>query len=112
MCSKRELNEITKAVRGMYDVQYRDALKEVLLYGSYARGDHTDSSDIDIAGIVDGERSDLQKKLKRIWDETARLGYQHNVIISPVVIPLDEFEKYQDILPFYRNIKQEGIRVE
>lgn len=111
MCSKKNLNTITKTVRQLYYEQYKSALRDVILYGSYARGDHTDYSDIDIAGIVEGERSDLQRKLKNIWNQTAQLGYQYNVIISPVVIPRDEFEEYENVLPYYQNIKREGIHV-
>lgn len=51
------------------------------LYGSYARGDYDDESDIDIAAVVKGRRQELQDK----WNK--------------------------DILPYYRNIVKEGKRI-
>ncbi len=83
----------------------------IFLYGSYARGDYDDESDIDIAAVVKGRRQELQDKLKQMWDISAEIGLQNDVVVSPVVIPYDEFEKYKDILPYYRNIVKEGKRI-
>ena len=83
----------------------------IFLYGSYARGDYDDESDIDIAAVVRGRRQELQYKLKQMWDISAEIGLQNDVVVSPVVIPYDEFEKYKDILPYYRNIVKEGMRI-
>lgn len=41
-------------------------MKEILLYGSYARGDNDSQSDIDFAAIVDGDRLNLQEKLTKL----------------------------------------------
>ena len=109
--SQTTLQQIIAAVHKMYIQQYENNLKKVYLYGSYARGDFNDSSDIDITAIVDGERRELQEKLKAIWDDTADLGYENDIIISPSVIPYKEFEDYKNILPYYMNIEQEGIEI-
>lgn len=84
---------------------------EIYLYGSYARGDYDTESDIDIAAIVRGERPELQNQLKKIWDLVSDLELGYEVIISPTVIPYNEFETYKDILPYYRNIAQEGVKL-
>ena len=42
---------------------------------------------------------------------SAELGLENDVVISPTVIPSDEYEKYRTILPYYRNIDREGILV-
>ena len=39
-----------------YHNVFGDSLVSVLLYGSYARGDYDEYSDVDIAAIVKGER--------------------------------------------------------
>lgn len=112
MCDKNDLNKIIILVRDIYHSEYKDAIRRVMLYGSYARGDNTEASDIDLVAIADGDRQELQKKLKLVWKETAQIGYKYNVIISPTVIPYDEYEKYKDVLPYYSNIEKEGIEVE
>ena len=83
----------------------------IVLYGSYARGDFDEESDIDIVAIVKGKRAELQKKLKQIWDLSADLGLENDVVVSPMVIPYDEFMKYKESLPYYRNIEKEGRKI-
>ena len=98
---------MAKAYRNVYGKK----LVTVLLYGSYARGDCEKDSDIDIVAIVHGGRSELQNKLKEIWDISSDLELEYGTIVSPTVIPYEEFEKYKDDLPYYRNIQKEGVEV-
>lgn len=84
---------------------------DIYLYGSYARGDYNTESDIDIMAIVKGERQELQNQLKKIWDVVSDLELDYEVVISLTVIPYSEFETYKDILPYYRNIVQEGVKL-
>ena len=87
------------------------SLVKIILYGSYARGDYDNQSDIDIAAIVKGSRLDLQNKLKAVWDISADIGLENDVVVSPTVIPYDEFEEYKEKLPYYRNIAREGMQI-
>lgn len=112
MCSKIQLDMVSKQIANCYKTVYGDSLVVILLYGSYARGDYDKDSDIDITAIVKGNRVDLQEKLKEIWDRSAEIGLEHDVVVSPTVIPYDEYEKYKTILPYYSNIMKEGKRIE
>ena len=47
--------------------------------------------------------------MKEIWDISADLEVEYGTIVSPTVIPYEEFKQYQTILPYYRNISQEGV---
>ena len=53
MCTRNELDNVLNlfvdGVRNLFD----DKLKDVILYGSYARGDFDNESDVDVAVIVD-----------------------------------------------------------
>lgn len=111
MCSKSVLEKIKKQIVEDYRNVYGDDLVEVFLFGSYARGDYDEESDIDFAAIVRGERMDIQKKLYQVWDKCDDLGLENDVIISPTVIPYAEFKKYQTILPYYNNIVMEGKKI-
>ena len=88
-----------------------DRIKKIRLYGSYARGDNSEDSDIDIVAIVKGNRLLLQDKLRTVWDLSADIGLENDAIVSPTVIPYDEFEEYKEVLPYYRNIAKEGLRI-
>ena len=111
MCTRAQLKDITSQLVDVYRNIYGDVIVEILLYGSYARNEETDQSDVDIVAIVKGNRLDLQKKLKIVWDISADIGLENDVVVSPTVVPFDEFEKYREILPYYMNIEKEGIKV-
>lgn len=105
------LRDILCSIKQGYKQVYGDDIMDIYLYGSYARGDYEQDSDIDFVAIVKGNRLDLQKKLKVMWDIAADLGLENDIVISPTVIPYNEFLQYQEKLPYYRNIIKEGVKV-
>lgn len=111
MCTQSELQLILSRLLGIYKQVYKDNLKQVLLYGSYARGDYDDESDIDVVAIVEGDRKTLQEQLKRIWDISSELEIEYCVVVSPTVIPLSEYNEFKHDLPYYHNIEQEGVEL-
>ncbi|MCD7890107.1 MAG: nucleotidyltransferase domain-containing protein [Oscillospiraceae bacterium] len=111
MCSRHDLDIILDEVAKSYRKTYGNNITKIFLYGSYARGDYHDDSDIDIVAIVKGDRLELQNELKKVWDVSNDLGLEYEVIVSPTVIPYDEFEEWKEDLPYYRNIEKEGIVV-
>jgi predicted nucleotidyltransferase len=111
MCTKSELTQILEKMIKVYCSTYKDNVQEIYLYGSYARGDYTSESDIDMVAIVKGNRETLQQQLKEIWNIASDISLDYEVVVSPTVIPYDEFENYKNILPYYRNIMEEGVRL-
>lgn len=107
MCTMVQLNDIYRQMTECYRSVYGGDITGIFLYGSYAKGDFDEDSDIDIAAIVKGSRKELQKKLKRIWDISADVGLENDIVVSPTVIPHDEFEEYKDKLPYYMSILRE-----
>lgn len=105
------MEEICRRVVEAYRKAYGDDIEAIYLYGSYARGDFDEDSDIDFAAIVKGERLDIQKKRWEVLAYTNRMDLELDVITSPKAIPAGEFEKYKQKLPYYRNILKEGIRL-
>lgn len=111
MCTQTQLSRISRQMAECYYDIYGKDVVEVYLYGSYARGDYDNESDIDITAIVKGKRLELQEKLKNIWDISAEIGLENDIVVSPTVIPYDEFEKYKETLPYYKNIVKEGRKI-
>lgn len=66
MCTKIQLDNISIQISQLYRSVYGNSVVAIYLYGSYARGDYDEESDIDITAIVRGDRLDLQNKLKKI----------------------------------------------
>ena len=61
MCTKSELKIVLQEVENASKQLYGDKLNKIILYGSYARGDNTEESDIDIMIILDGDIDDVKK---------------------------------------------------
>lgn len=87
---------------------YGQHLKKVILYGSYARGDFHEDSDIDIMILVDMEREAIEKKRRRLSEVTYDFCFDHDVDIMPIVQNQDFFEKWVGAYPFYNNVNNEG----
>ena len=111
VCTEAQINRVLKAMVECYRAVYGDEIVDIMLYGSYARGDYEQDSDVDIVAVVHGERVELQKKLRAVWDVSAELGLENDIVLSPTVIPYDEFVKYRQTLPYYRNIAREGRKI-
>lgn len=89
----------------------RDELSAVIVYGSYARGDYHNGSDIDIMILVDTEDEKIKKYEDEIYDRAFDLELKYGIVISPIIKNRQFFEYWSDTLPFYRNIKKEGVKV-
>lgn len=110
MCTKNQaiaiLGEVYNACARLFEKDIVDAY----LYGSYARGDHTPESDVDILLTVTRNRAEISKTRHLISEITSELSLKHNVTVSLTVKPIDDFNNYSDALPFYSNVLKEGIK--
>ena len=105
------LKVICDKVTDAYKKIYGDKIRAIYLYGSYARGDFDEDSDIDFAAIVEDEKPQWNDKRSKLLHETGEIDLDFDVFISPKVISADYFDKYCPELPFYRNILQEGKKI-
>ena len=101
---KKLLAELKKGLRRLYGGR----LKGLSLYGSYARGDQREGSDLDILVVLDDfERAPIE--LNRTDDLLDDLSLKYMITISPM------FMREQDWLsadkPLLRNVRVEGIPV-
>ena len=55
---------------------YGSHLKKIILYGSYARGDFREDSDIDIMILVDLDDSEIKAAGRRLSDVTFDINFE------------------------------------
>ena len=106
-----KLNKIIQEfIKGANEI-LGDRVKKIILYGSYARGDFNDSSDVDIMILTDLSDDEIVKYSEKIWDYAYDIEYDNNfaVMLSPLVKNIDKFNYWLEALPFYMNIQKEGI---
>ena len=109
MCSQATLNVVTeKVVRAAKD-SLGDKLERVTLYGSYARGDYDDVSDIDIMVLAVIPHEDCWKERMKISKEIGCIEIEHDVLLSVHVTDSATFKKYINTLPFYMNVLNDGV---
>jgi len=82
-------------------------LKQIILFGSRARGDFVPDSDYDCLAIVDEPVSNVKDTIDQIAGD---LLFEYNAVLS--VFPVSE-EAYrrQTYNPLFMNVRQEGIEL-
>lgn len=100
------LNEVFRLSQNIFLCEIRDAY----LYGSYARGDYDNESDVDILLTVDLEPTDISRYRNQIAAISSDLSLAHDVTVSITVKSFDCFHRYSTVLLFYKNVLAEGIR--
>jgi predicted nucleotidyltransferase len=94
----RLIPELTKIFDGV--------LESVILYGSVARNTQTEESDVDIALIVKGYTDEMYDSM---IDMTVDLELEYGKVLSVLLIDYDNFKKWENVMPFYKNVKAEGM---
>jgi len=81
-----------------------DKIIKIILFGSVARGDDTEDSDIDILII-----SDYQKEIQdKITFESFQIVLNNQEVITPIIMSTDKMNQINDFI-FMKNVRQEGI---
>lgn len=86
-------------------------IRRMVMYGSRARGDATEDSDLDLVALVDEKTPELEKALDDIayevmWD------HDFKPIISLKVFAENRFRKAAAKgFSYYRNVEREGVTV-
>ncbi|AFY72065.1 DNA polymerase beta domain protein region (plasmid) [Thalassoporum mexicanum PCC 7367] len=85
-----------------------DRLDRLILFGSQARGDAEQDSDIDILVVLKDE-VDSWTEIKRTGDFISQLGLKNNILICNIFVSAQEYLEQNTAL--LRNIKREGMTI-
>lgn len=105
---RSKIEEILAALRrGLYEI-YAGRMKRLLLFGSYARGEAQEGSDIDVAVVLD-DFEDALAEVERASDLVYRLCLQRGCVIA--LLPVREREYQNGKFPIHMNLRREGIPI-
>ena len=109
MCTKNQLDEIISRIVTFSKEVFGDKFQNVILYGSYARGDYDDESDIDIMIMVDMSREELSKYRMTFSEFFSDMNIENGVFLTSKLQSKPYFNEWKHAMPFYQNIIKEGI---
>lgn len=98
--------DITKEFHKEIVALYGARLKKVVLYGSWARGEGTVDSDIDLAVVLDGDVVPGEE-IDRMIDIVTELNLKYGVLVS--VYPVSEKNYAELNSPLLMNVRREGV---
>lgn len=103
-----KLQIILEELQCSFKTLYGERLSRIVLYGSQARGDVDEESDIDVLVVLKGSVSPCEE-IKRTLDIVADISLDHDVVIACVFISEKQYENEKS--PLLLNIKREGILI-
>lgn len=102
---KKVIEQFAKDVRAVF----KDSLYQIILYGSYARGDYRDNSDIDIMILTSLSEQEIKGIENTIYDIAYEYQLSDEVMISVNIKNVEHFNYWLGALPYYDNVRKEGI---
>ena len=104
--SKEKLGLLLVDLRRELERLYGDRLSRLILYGSQARGDAREGSDIDVLIVLGGE-VDVWAEIKRTSEIISDLDLKYDEDISRQFASEAEFSGGADL--YFRGVRREGI---
>jgi predicted nucleotidyltransferase len=101
-----EIKPILEEVKERLEKIYGPRLKGIILYGSYARGDANDESDIDLLILLDDVENPVDER-EKYFKKIHEIDLKYDTLVS--TIPMDYQEYSERKSPIIMNVRREGI---
>ena len=102
----KRLRRILRALQKELNAALGERVEKIILYGSQARGDARDDSDIDVLIVLKGEFK-YGDVLRKTSAAAAKLSLENDVVISRAFASRRQYE--QSKIPFLINVRRDGI---
>ncbi len=109
MNTNKKIRNIVYEIKKYLINRYGEScIKDVIFYGSHARGEAREDSDIDVLVVVDNSMDPMEVR-KSLSEMILDILLNDGELVSVVVVGEDFFENYKS--PFIINVKREGIKI-
>jgi predicted nucleotidyltransferase len=109
MITDSKIKELVEQINSELKNKFREKLDKVIIFGSYARGDYDNESDIDILALIRDE--ELKKYNNEIIDFEVDLTMKFGILPSIILRNTAYYNENKEIIPFYRNVEKEGVEI-
>jgi predicted nucleotidyltransferase len=103
---KKQILETINKLKEQFSDQYQERLSQIVLFGSQARNEAEDESDIDLLIVLKGEVNPvLEIKKNNAW--ICNFCLETDELINCIYLSEKQFQTQNT--PLLRNIRKEGI---
>lgn len=89
--------------------RYGVRFAKLILFGSYARGDFHEESDVDFLVVLNDEKVQGGKEVFFVSDIVSKLTLKYDKLVSFLPVSYLRLQDAQTI--FYRNVRREGVEI-
>ena len=99
-------NQILQLIKE--SVNTTDPKAMLILYGSYARGDYNESSDIELLILIDKEKVTHKDRVGLSYP-LYDIQFQYGILVNSMICTGQSWETKHRATPFYENVTREGV---
>lgn len=110
ICWNKKEKEVFEALKAQLQQRFGSALREIRVFGSRARGEHTPESDLDVMILLDIPVDwHIEKEIHFLL---ADIDLKYDTFLSARIFSTTEWHSSRfRITPLFESIEREGIRV-
>lgn len=104
-----KIKEVSKESALLAKHALNEDVDSIVLYGSCARGENTEDSDIDIAIFTKCDRAEAKKYTDKLAEIATKMMDKYMEVVNFVCLPIAEYIEKKSWYPYFQNIEKDGV---
>ena len=101
-----QIDQVLREFKTALKKLYGQRLRNMILYGSWARGEATEDSDVDLLVVLEGD-VEPGKEIDRMIDTITDINLDNGVLLSVHPVSEEDYESLKS--PLLMNVRKEGV---